>query len=156
MKAKGRAAALVQPVPGRSHWCEGRFNTCAQVVRNSSDHCEAGHKNKRVFDSLRMRNPGRYADKGFGAPSPASDDVDDLAPDPLAEEVGTKFSVGDKVRLRREIRESLWNPDIISVAEGMVGTLTARPLYGIEGFAAFEADGVSVNVWVKAEEIELA
>ena len=64
--------------------------------------------------------------------------------------------MGDKVRLRREIPESLWNPDIISVAEGMVGTLTARPLYGIEGFAAFEADGVSVNVWVKAEEIELA
>jgi hypothetical protein len=38
----------IRPVGGQSHWCEGR-NTdetrCQNIVRNDSDHCEAGHAN---------------------------------------------------------------------------------------------------------------
>ena len=43
--ADRRASALVKPVAGQSRWCEGLGNTCAQVVGNDSDHCEAGHPN---------------------------------------------------------------------------------------------------------------
>jgi transcriptional regulator with XRE-family HTH domain len=37
------------PIKGQSHWCDGSTadgEPCYQVVRNDSDHCEAGHSNK--------------------------------------------------------------------------------------------------------------
>ena len=43
-----RAKAKVRPVEGISHWCQGLGNTCAQVVKNSTVFCEAGHENDIV------------------------------------------------------------------------------------------------------------
>ena len=37
------------PIKGRSHYCEGytaQGRQCTQIVRNDSDHCEAGHDNR--------------------------------------------------------------------------------------------------------------
>jgi hypothetical protein len=37
------------PIDGQSHWCDGQTTDeepCYQVVRNDSDHCEAGHPNR--------------------------------------------------------------------------------------------------------------
>ena len=48
MTVDKRTSAQVKPVPGQSHWCEGLSDTCAQVVKNSTVFCEAGHENDIV------------------------------------------------------------------------------------------------------------
>jgi hypothetical protein len=37
------------PIEGQSHWCDGKTTDeepCYQIVRDDSDHCETGHKNR--------------------------------------------------------------------------------------------------------------
>lgn len=58
MRIDKRAAALVRPIPGQSHWCEGLGDTCTQVVRNDSDHCESGHENRVVNTVVRDVSTG--------------------------------------------------------------------------------------------------
>ena len=44
-----RTSTRTRPAKGVSHWCEGRTlhgERCANVVRDDSDHCEAGHYNR--------------------------------------------------------------------------------------------------------------
>ena len=48
-KVDKRATALAKPIPGQSHWCDGWTADdfkCMQIVLNTSNHCEAGHKNE--------------------------------------------------------------------------------------------------------------
>jgi hypothetical protein len=58
------------------------------VVRNDSDHCEAGHKNKCVVpetDKALRKIRGLFDLQGDESIQPESNGVDDLAPQPLAE-----------------------------------------------------------------------
>lgn len=70
-KAQRRDLASAKPVPGQSHWCEGLGDTCAQVVKNDSDHCEAGHENHVVSQIVHEPNTKLSA-------LMLSGDVDDL------------------------------------------------------------------------------
>jgi hypothetical protein len=64
------------PIVGQSHWCEGRTLLgfkCHQVVRNDSDHCEAGHPNR-----LRHTNiaPTNNSNKSTASPIQDSYDIE--------------------------------------------------------------------------------
>lgn len=73
MMADKRTLALVKPIEGQSHWCEGLSDTCAQVVKNDSDHCEARHSNA-------IRSEVITESKVSGlAPEASAFGVDDLA-----------------------------------------------------------------------------
>jgi hypothetical protein len=77
-----RAKAKVRPVEGISHWCQGLDNTCAQVVRNNTVFCEAGHGNDVV--TIAASGVNASLDASF-----VSVDVEDLfpAPPPLPKSV---------------------------------------------------------------------
>ena len=65
------------PIYGQSHWCEGRNINgmkCQNIVRNDSDHCEAGHPNE-VYPVDVMSMAGASAIQ----PRPESYGVEDLA-----------------------------------------------------------------------------
>ena len=71
-KVDKRATALAKPIPGQSHWCSGNNNTCAQVVRDGQDHCEARHPNPVNVGPFTILD----SQAGFNASLP-SGDVDD-------------------------------------------------------------------------------
>jgi hypothetical protein len=62
-------------------------NTCAQVVGNDSDHCEAGHKNELYPPEMATAMQDIRDDL---SPSSGSNDIDDLAPNPYIERIGVR------------------------------------------------------------------
>ena len=54
------------PIEGQSHWCDGQTTDeepCYQIVRNGSDHCEAGHGNRvRVLQDSAQEVQGPVTD----------------------------------------------------------------------------------------------
>jgi hypothetical protein len=106
-----------EPIEGQSHWCDGwnrqafpgngwRFRLpCGNIVRNDSDHCEAGHKNKiRTQPSANINQADIVSDH-------VSLDIDDLA-DTKAEALIKGMSANDRVA---KIGDSDLDFDVIAI-----------------------------------------
>jgi hypothetical protein len=91
---------LEVPVEGQSHWCDSKTRDnkfCRNVVRNDSNHCAAGHKNKiRPISIMSARREPVIADPVQTGGEVSWGGVEDFAVAPLliAEKPGIETSSG--------------------------------------------------------------